>query len=100
MRKRLFNINIVTEGEVEDLINKLINELHQWYRLRTTTAPGPEVERKEQAAFLQLRLLEALFPNSKHTHIRIKISLHRWGKTHNKAFRGIKVIYDKEDPGE
>ena len=98
MRKRLFNANLVTEGELESLINRLINELHLVYRLRISAPEGTDYDRKEQAAFLQLRLLEGLFPHSRHTHIRIKIGQHRWGKTSNKAFRGIKVIYDKDDP--
>ena len=99
MRTRLLNFNIVTEGEIEALINQRLNEIHQIYRLRTAEPHSHDYDRKEQAAFLQLRVIEGLFPHSKHTRIRVKISFSRWGKTHNHTFNGIKVIYDKEDPG-
>jgi hypothetical protein len=100
MRTRLFNANIITEGEIESLINKLLNEIHQIHRMRTNEPLGADYERREQAAFLQLRVIEGLFPQSQHTRIRVKISYHRWGKTQNNTFNGIKVIYDKDDKGD
>jgi len=97
MRTRFFNVNIISEDELEELIGRLLNDLHVIYRLRVNAPQGADYDRKEQAAFLQLRQLQEIFPKSKHTHIRVKISYHRWGKTHNKGFPGIKVIYDKEE---
>jgi hypothetical protein len=100
MRNRLANLNLVSEGEVETEVNRLLNELHQLYRLRLTAPATPENERKEQAAFLQLRVIESLFPGSRHTHLRVKLGTTRWGKTANKSFRGIKVTYDRDDGGK
>lgn len=97
MRNRWINLNVVSEDEVEAEVSRLLNELHQLYRQRLAGAGTPEIERREQAAFLQLRVIESLFPRSRHTHLRVKLGTTRWGKTGNKNFPGIKVTYDRDD---
>ena len=97
MKLRLLNANIITESELEAVINRLFNEIYQCYRLRMIGQGTPETERKEQAAFLQVRVIEGLFPDSRHTCIRVKMSFSRWGKTTNQVTKGMKVIFDKDD---
>jgi len=91
---KFWQMNIVTEDEVDSMVSKLLNELHQLYRLRKTAPGQQDYTRKEQAVFTQLRLLSEVFPASRKTRIRAKLSFDRWSRVETGSRTGIQVNYE------
>ena len=91
---KILHLNIISEDELDRAISKLLNELHSIYRLRKTAPGAADYDRKEQYVFTELKLLAELFPHSRKTRVRVKISYDRWSRTENKSARGVQVLYE------